>query len=147
MNILQQRIVLFILSCFALVVHAQPYYAYDTYQSFPYYQHSTSTFGMQVERGIDQGVYILRILLMGIDPNKVQIAPWGHHLLIRTADQGQARYGNYGSMQGFTMHQSSFFQKVPIPPDADFSRMTRVNFQNGIVLRLPQRRFQKSDIH
>jgi hypothetical protein len=40
------------------------------------------------------------------------------------------------------MHQGSFFQQAPIQLDADISRMTRVNAQNGIVLRLPQRRFQ-----
>ncbi len=142
MSILQRLYLVLILSCIVVTAHAQPFYGNNAYQSLPYFQHSTSSFGMQIDRGVDQGGYILRIRLMGIDPNMVQIAPWGRHLLIRTADQQQTTYGNPGSLYGFTMHQGSFFQRVPIPPDADISRMTRANAQNGIVLRLPLRRFQ-----
>lgn len=142
MSILQRGMLIFILSCLALAAHSRPFYGNNAYQSFPSFQHSTSSFGMQIDRGIDQWGYILRIRLMGIDPHKVQITPWGRHLLIRAADQEQTTYGNTGSLYGFTMHQGRFFQQVPIPQDADISRIIRVNVQNGIVLRLPQGRFQ-----
>lgn len=145
MSILQRGKVVIFLACLALTAHSQPFYlyGYNAYQSFPYSQQSSSSFGMQIDRGVYQGGYILRIHLTGIDPNRVQIAPWGRHLLMRTVvDQEHTTYGNTGVLYGLTMHQGSFFQQVPIPLDADISRMTRVNAQNGIVLRLPQRRFQ-----
>lgn len=77
MSILQRGKVIFLLSCLALPAHSQPFYlyGYNAYQSLPDFQHSTSSFAMQIDRGVDQGGYILRIHLMGIDPNMVQIAP------------------------------------------------------------------------
>ena len=80
--------------------------------------------GMQIEKLRDERGYVLRVYLTGIDPKAIAEKVAGSTLLLRSNQASMSRQsGNYGT-RSFS-HSFSMNRRIPLPFDADVSRISR----------------------
>ncbi|HIP53499.1 MAG TPA: Hsp20/alpha crystallin family protein [Chromatiales bacterium] len=101
---------------------------------------SSSSYSMFVERGMSEIGYIVKIHIRGFEPSEIQVTPQPGHLLIQSSRQqsSSTRRDDIG-YRGFSVSSSRFMQRVPLPRDADFSRMQRTDAPDVVTIVIPRR--------
>jgi len=100
--------------------------------------------GFRVSRQTADDAYILTIALDGMGPETVQVRTQGHWVLLsRTYSTRQTRKDSLddgrGFIRSFSYSSGTTNRRLPVPPDAVLSAMSREDSADDIRLRIPRR--------
>jgi HSP20 family molecular chaperone IbpA len=104
--------------------------------------------GVSVETTDD--AYLISIDTAGASPEGVQVSPAGRGLSIsRSTDEQTVQEDSFddgrGYRRSFSFSRGSSSRRIPLPPDADVTKMTRENAEDAVRLRIPRLSGQGSD--
>jgi HSP20 family protein len=92
---------------------------------------------MKVEEFVDEGVYVIRAEMPGIDPDKdVQVHVRDHTLEVRAERRHESKTDEKGRYRS-EFHYGSFLRRISLPPDAN-EQDVEATYKDGILeVRLP----------
>ncbi|NEX16304.1 MAG: hypothetical protein C1943_06660 [Halochromatium sp.] len=91
-----------------------------------------------------EDAYLLIIDLNGLNPEYVQVRPYGRSLLVRTRQDTRTRRSEtfsdgHGYRESYRVSTGSSTRRLPVPPDGDLARLSREDSAEQVRILIPRR--------
>lgn len=96
---------------------------------------------LRLQKGMTEEGYYVRVYLEGIQPDEIQVFVRRNRLVLQSARDDQHGQFTPGS-HSFSRSYSRFRKQVPLPYDADWSRMTKEAKDGVMDIYIPRVRHQ-----
>jgi hypothetical protein len=114
----------------------------------PTYGRAAQSMGMRLSQEVTEAGYVLRITVGEGQTQGVQVSPLsgprGQGLAISNSSESQVTQedslaGGRGYQRSFSFSRGSMNRRLPVPPDADLTKMTREDLTDTVVITIPRR--------
>jgi hypothetical protein len=118
----------------------------------PAYARAAPSMGMRLSREVTEAGYVLRITVGEGQTQGVQVSPLsgprGQGLAIANTSEAQVMQEDTladgrGYQRSFSFSRGSMNRRIPVPPDADLTKMSREDLTDTVVITIPRRAPEK----